>query len=426
MVGQIGVIIAFLLLPAFIHYILDKDKSSIYKAALVAAIIGSLQSHFFVICIGMFFLSLFFFKHNRKPKPIILFIILTIAISAFWVQGLLQRQIFYDITSSHESFFAPKLSQDIPAVAKIMAMYGFWRESSYQVSYHILPLILWYVLLSALIALLLTGYFHKSSKQQHFYFALWGAGILLAVGISHPYTQNVFNFLFNNAPFFNGFRDSHKFVALVALAYAFLIPEGVMYVGSKLKNKLIPTLVAVLIIIVMASPLINLNNQVHNANYPDSYKETADYIDNKEIKGHIVYLPWELYLTYNWTKTASPDGRIPAPINNLVKPIIMTGPEAWGSTNDFQKNITNCLANQSIDCLASQNVEYILKDRCAFYPETYAWINISPVHEDACITIYHLNSGTITASHQPSLRLFIGTIISILGIIAVIYLIKKP
>ena len=166
MVGQIGVILAFLLLPAFIHYILDKDKSSIYKAALVAAIIGSLQPHFFVICIGMFFLSLFFFKHNRNPKPIIVFIILTIVISAFWVQGLLQRQIFSDITSSHESLFAPKLSQNIPAIAKIMAMYGFWREPSYQVSYHILPLVLWYVLLSALIILLLTGYFHQSSKQQ--------------------------------------------------------------------------------------------------------------------------------------------------------------------------------------------------------------------------------------------------------------------
>jgi hypothetical protein len=426
MVGQIGVILAFLLLPAFIHYILDKDKSSIYKAALVVAIIGAIQPHFFVICMGMFFLSLFFFNHNRKPKPIILFIILTIAISAFWVQGLLQRQIFYDITSSHELFFAPKLSQNIPAIGKIMAMYGFWREPSYQVSYHILPLGLWYVLLSALIALLLTGYFHKSSKQQHFYFSLWWIGILLAAGVSHPYTQNLFNFLFSNIPFFNGFRDSHKFVALIALAYAFFIPEGVAYVGSKIKNKLIPIFITVLIIIVMASPLINLNNQVHGIYYPDSYKKTADYLDNKEIKGHIIYLPWELYLTYNWTISASPDGRIPAPINNIVKPIIITGPEALGSTNDFQKNITGCLANQSIDCLASQNVEYILKDSCAFYPETYAWINTTPVHEDACITIYHLNSRTITASHQPLLRLFAGLIISILGIIAVIYLIKKP
>jgi hypothetical protein len=318
-----------------------------------------------------------------------------------------------------------------------MAMYGFWRESGYQVSYHILPLILWYAVLSALIILLLTGYFHKSSKQQHFYFSSWWVGILLAVGISHPYTQNVFNFLFSNVPFFNGFRDSHKFVALVVLAYAFLIPEGVMFIRSKLKIKFIPIIIAMLLIIVMASPLINLNNQVHNTNYPDSYKKTADCLDNNEneicdgrfseIKGHIIYLPWELYLTYNWTKTASPDGRIPAPINNLVKPIIMTGPEAWGSTNDFQKNITGCLTNQSIDCLASQNVEYILKDRCAFYPETYAWINTTIVHEDACITIYHLNSTTITASHQPqpSLRLFIGIIISILGIIAVIYLTKK-
>ncbi len=420
MVGQLGVILAYLLLPVFIYYILDKDKTSLYKAIIVAAIIGSIQAQFFAITIGLFLLSLFFYKHNRKLKPVVLFLILTIALSAFWIQGLFQNQIFNDITITHESFFAPKLSQDVPAIAKIMSMYGFWREVGYQTSYRMLPIVLWYILLALLLILFLIGYFHNS--KHTFYFALWWAGILLAVGISHPFTQNLFSFLFNNVPFFNGFRDSHKFVALVALAYAFLIPEAVIYLQSKMK-KFIPIIIAVMTIALLSLPLINLNNQIHATNYPDSYKSTAAYMDAQVIRGKSIYLPWELYLTYNWTTRASPDGRIPVPINNIVKPIILTGPDAWGTTTAFQKNITICLANQSITCLENQAVEYILYDHCAHYP-AYK-INATIVHEDSCITIYHLPAQQVTTTHPVPVGFIIGMIISILALVIVIIVITR-
>ncbi|MBU2443684.1 MAG: hypothetical protein KKF95_06460, partial [Nanoarchaeota archaeon] len=377
MVGQIGVILTYLLLPVFIYYILDKHKNSLYKAIFVATIIGSVQSQYFIICFGIFFLSLIFYKHNRTTKSIALFAILLIALNMFWLQGMFANNIFSSIDSSHESFFSPVLRGDSFSTAKIIGMWGFWREAGYITTFNTFPHWLWFLMVLSLVALMLVGFFsRKKDKTSKFFFSLWWIGVFFASGYGHPYTRPIFDFLFNNLPFFNGFRDSHKFVVLIVLAYAYLVPIGLIKVRDWLKTKtpfkkLIHYAVPILFVIFILAytyPLIGLWGQVNSTDYPKSYEQTNQFLLSQNMTGQILYLPWENYLTYNWTVKANPDGRIAVPINNIVKPIIITGSGQWGSANNLQLNITNCLNNQSLICLANNNVELVLKDKCAFYP----------------------------------------------------------
>lgn len=178
-------------------------------------------------------------------------------------------------------------------------------------------------------------------------------------------------------------------------------------------------------IILYTYPLIGLWGQIKPVEYPGSYQETNQFLNSQNLTGHIIYLPWEGYLTYTWTLGSSSDGRIAVPINKVVEPIIITSPGLWGGKNDLQQNITYCLTEQSVGCLENQSVQYIMKDKCAFYPTIYPWINETLVYEDNCIQIYKINNKSVIdrSIHVP-LRFIIGSSISLITLIGmIIYLI---
>lgn len=180
-------------------------------------------------------------------------------------------------------------------------------------------------------------------------------------------------------------------------------------------------------VLIFTYPLINLHNQIQGTNYPESYKETNSYLESQNLTGHIIYLPWETYLTYTWTKNASPDGRIPVPINRLVKPIVQTGPTEWGAATEFQSDIEDCLNQNSTACLESLSVQYILLDSCAYFPDRYSFLNQTPIaHQDSCITIYRLNPKTeIDRTIKVPARFIVGSIISLLTLIILIFMLAK-
>ena len=373
-------------------------------------------------------------KPKIKQTVLIAIVVLLLSINSFLS---LNAPVFEQITPHHEEFFRPKLSQDVPAVVKIIGMWGFWREDGYITTYKTLPLPVWYALMLMFPILMLIGYLKKRErKEANFFLALWWIGVIFATGASHPLTEPLFTFLFNYIPFFNGFRDSHKFVALIVLAYAFLCPIGIYWLRDKaisflkkhnLRNWVrkttfyaVPTIFVALIVL-YTYPLIGLWGQVQPCDYPDSYQETNSFLLSHNISGHVIYVPWELYLTYNWTTGCNPDGRIANPINNVVEPVVITSPGQWGGKTNLSNNIGNCLNKNSTSCLEDLGVQYVLKDKCRIsYPNNYTFIN-NIVHEDDCIEIYELNNSIdIDRSVKPPLRFIIGSIISLTTLIGII------
>ena len=200
--------------------------------------------------------------------------IFLILINLFWIQGIMSSTIFQSISSGHEDFFSPKLSSDVPAVAKVMGMYGFWRESSYTSTYASLGRIPYFILLAILLAILLFSYYITHDKRSKIFYTLFWIGLVLGTGISHPYTRPFFDYLFKYLPFFSGFRDSHKLVSLIALSYAYFLGVFVERILSNVKKlKFLPILIIIGFILFFTFPLLGLNNQIRSVSYPQSYNE---------------------------------------------------------------------------------------------------------------------------------------------------------
>ncbi|MFA5993113.1 MAG: hypothetical protein WC796_05395 [Candidatus Pacearchaeota archaeon] len=448
MTGQIGVLFSYLLMPVFIFYLFslfenNLNKKSIIKLVLAFTIASSFSLQFFVFNFIIFLFAsfwLYFYKPDKpekKPKLKKYFsvfgilIILTILLNLFWLQAMVfsNSSIFSSIDSSHEEFFSPKLSQGFPAIAKIIGMSGFWREVGYKTTFNSLPSVIWYTITFTLLILMLGGYYSNHEKKHaKIFYSLWWVGVIFATGISHPYTAPLFDFLFKNLPFFNGFRDSHKFVALIALSYAYLCPLGLVKLTQKLKSNkekiLKYTLVIIFAVFILfySFPLIFLSNQIQPVSYPSEYAQLNSYLEKQDITGYVVYLPWQNYLTYNWTTKASSDGRITNPINSIVKEPVIVGSDRWGSTDLFRKQITQCLTNQDTKCLENLKIEYVIKDRCALYFDSYSWLNSSPEFSEGCVELHKLDySGSKVTYPTPKLFI-ISLLISLITLLGMVYL----
>lgn len=431
MIGQLGVLLAYLFIPVFVFYMLeflkkDFDKKSLVKMIIAFTLASLFSIHFFVInFIILVCYSIYNYKDLNKKfaKSLIIFIIFTLLLNAFWLQGIFNNPIYSSINKEHEQFFSPKMSENIPAVGKIIGMWGFWRENGFIRTYKELPLYVWYPLLIILFLLFVISWTNDpDKKQKRLFFTLFWTGLILGTGISHPYFSGFFDFLFNKLPLFSGFRDSHKFVSLIALSYAYFISSSGLMIKGK-KKKIAFCVFIIIFMLFFTYPLIDLKGQIKPVSYPKDYFELNDYLNGQNISGYIMYLPWQTYLTYNWTINTSSDGRIAAPINNIIEKEVLIGYDEYGGKDILGQNISDCLLNNSAECLEFLNVQYIIKDKCTTFPNNYSWLN-NAVFENSCISLYKLNAGEKTATKTP-MRFYIGVLISLVAlIILILYCIK--
>ncbi|MEK6800967.1 MAG: hypothetical protein AABY05_03465, partial [Nanoarchaeota archaeon] len=440
MIGQLGILIAYFLMPMFLYYLFkmfeeDMDYKSVLKVAVSISLIGQTTAHFFVLCFLMFFLGIFWFYQKEKGnarylKILGVFLLLIFLLNLHWIQGLFSGGILGEINEDHEDFFSPKQSLGVSAFAKVIGMWGFWREAAYESSYKLMPLGLWYFLLALLFSLLLMGYYSDNKdKKSKFFYSLFWIGLILGVGISHPYTGKIFRILFENVPLFNGFRDSHKFVAFIALAYAYFIPIAVEKINEKLIRKrgkifaLVFTILVVLLVIGSSFVLIGLHGQVKNTEYPESYFALNEFLNGLDLQGKLIYLPWESYLSYNWTREASSDGRIAVFANEFMDKEVIEGPDEYGGNNDFRREVSGCLEIKNKSCLKEIGVEYVLEDKCAVYSERYDWFEGERKFESECVDVYYI--GGVAEKKEIPGRFLISLFVSVSAFVYSIFVILR-
>ncbi|MDP2925336.1 MAG: hypothetical protein Q8N99_03115 [Nanoarchaeota archaeon] len=423
MLGQINVVISYLLMPVVLFYMMDLFKNDLDKKSLIKLIFSMTFSsifsiHFFFINFLVFFTASYYFYFYKKEYDIkrylfsvLCLVFILIFLNLYWLQGIINNNIFSSITEDHEDFFSPKPSEDIPAIMKIISMWGNWREAGYLTSYNIYPLLLFYILVIFLLSFILLGYYYSKDLESRFFYTLFWIGLILATGISHPYTGPFFDFLFKYIPFFNGFRDSHKFVSLIALSYSYFIPKFILSLKSRnLRYFLIP--IILIFIVFFTLPILLINKQINPVSYPQDYKEINKVLDSAKPKGYIIYLPWQSYITYEWSKDSSSDGRISVPINNIVHYPVIIGPDTYSLENPLSEKISVCIAKKDLVCLKQNSVEYILIDKCAYY-EKQDWINTSKVYSNDCIEIYKID-GISSVKYSIPLRFILSFLISLM------------
>ena len=439
MIGQLGIIAAYLLLPVFLFYLFgmfekNLEYRSVLKVVLAMTLIGAITPHFFILCFILFLVGSFwfyFYKNNfnvlKYIKVFGIFVLILLLLNLYWMQGMFAGGILGEINAEHEEFFSPKMSSGISAIAKVVGMWGFWRENAFDRTYTIMPVFLWYFIISFLVLLMLVGYYSDNeNKKSKFFYTLFWLGLILGVGISHPYTGKIFNVLFENIPFFNGFRDSHKFAAFIALAYAYLLPNAVLSVNKSLTKKwmkIISVIGLIVLVFGLNFTMINLHGQVKNVEYPSSYSEVNEFFNNIEIGGKIIYLPWQGYLSYSWTKDVSSDGRIGAFANGIVEKGVVTGPDEFGGNNGFRMEVSKCLEEKNKDCLKKIGVGHIMHDKCAYYSENYSWLGDEEIFSNECVDVYSV--GGISEEMKVPFRFILSLIVSVLTLVGIIFALEN-
>jgi hypothetical protein len=191
---------------------------------------------------------------------------------------------------------------------RLLGLYGFWREEFAGAAQRI-PVL--YLLLVPILGLAIAGAVRvlasADRRRAGILLAVVGViALLLAGGISFPPTAGAFRFVFDHVPFFRIYREPHKFLALVVLAYAVFGAVGLeSVVGRRDVVGSARAWGASALAIGIAGAyaytmLWGFWGQVHLTQYPADW-ERAEQIMDARGQGRVLVLPWHLYAVWSFT-----------------------------------------------------------------------------------------------------------------------------
>jgi hypothetical protein len=216
-------------------------------------------------------------------------------------------------------------------------------------------------------------------------------GFVLALGVATDYTRPFFEWLWNKTSFFKVFRDSQKFVALLCLSYAYLGGLGINALANMLKQQMQRPFkigLRILVILSLATPLIysftmfGFYGQLGVTDYPEEWYEVNDYLNQDSNDINVLFLPWHMYMDFNWLPNT--DQRLINPAQQFFDKPVIAGDNIEilsiysQSSNPVSKYIEFILPrgneiNNLGELLAPLNVKYIILVNEADY-ESYDFL----------------------------------------------------
>lgn len=236
-------------------------------------------------------------------------------------------------------------------------MHGFWREG---ITYakDILPFTEYFFIIILYMAVhgFLTNY--KAPKIGYIVKALGVTAVvalILGAGASGP-GSSLFEWMFQNIPFFTGMRDSQKFVALLVLAYAYLGGLGIQDFINDIKspgNGRWKRVYIGVVVLALATPIIytfpmltGFDGQIKPTDYPDEWYEMNEFLEKNAGDSQILFFPWHQYMDFSWVPNS--DKRIANPA-----PVFFSTPVIQGDNEEI-----GCIYSQT-DKPVSKYVEYL-------------------------------------------------------------------
>lgn len=250
-----------------------------------------------------------FIKHRQRSVlfGLVLLTVTTLMLNLYWIAPALQsdQTVLQQIDQRDLVAFAP-ISQFASPLISVTGLYGFWRDGY---EYPVTQSAAFYFLIIPIIWLALFAVISKWRTPLVSALAALGiAGLVLAPGISGPFDW-LFRFLFENVPFFDGFRDSHKFAALIALTYAVLGAVGMEAILENVRMSPVnlrrarfvaPVLLLVITAAYTYTALLGFGGRLQPVSYPDDWQLAQDVLDREAGESSILLLPWNTYMEYPW------------------------------------------------------------------------------------------------------------------------------
>jgi hypothetical protein len=391
--GQYMILAGSALLPFFVYTLWSLCKNPGKRSALWLAAITSLTLIISIHAVGLLvvitlgMLAIVAVRHRDKLAGFTKWLLAAAAVVAvahsFWLIPTAlghgsTATIVDGFTSADQHAFATNPGS-LGLIGNVLALNGFWGESknlfftaSDMYSWWLIPVIaLWALVLVGAISL-----WRQRRAVAIVGMILIGVSALLAVGAAGTFAAPLNRFLTDHVPFFAGYREPQKFVAVIVLVYAYFGGAAVATItqqfkhDAKLKEHWQTAAAIFMLIPVLCTPLMpwGFHGQLHAADYPVEWYAIHDRLSVQcKDDCKVLFLPWHLYMHYDFA-----DRIIASPATKFFGSYIVssTDPELEGAAgytqNSLQKTISTTIlpnAEQGKDvavALRAQHIQYVL------------------------------------------------------------------
>jgi hypothetical protein len=335
--GQFSVLFGYALLPFFTRSLfqlfLDKEPNRWQAVRLAgwAVLISIVSIHSLgpvaVLSISAALVALWKSRHEKRRLTNIFVhaafsLLLFLAASSYWVVPMFngsasRAELISNFDDRYILTFRTGGSTDIGAIGNMLSLYGYWgeREDRFEVPRE--HLVYWPILAGVIIALAGVGWWrHRRDRMVNILAIAALIGLVLAAGLTvQPFS--FFNrLLYDHVPFYRGFREPHKFVGLIALAYSALGSLGFIHLAGRIKSwssswrQAALALLMILPIAYTPTLLWGGGGQLRATDYPADWYEIDQTIISK-AKGRALFLPWHQYMRFDFADRVIAN---PAPI----------------------------------------------------------------------------------------------------------------
>ncbi len=322
MAGQFAVVLGYALLPWLVRSLLELIKKpgwgqALRVAAWVLAIsVASIHVLGVALIIAAALGGFGLWRYRRQAgyalklgQSGLLIAVAGVALSSYWLVPLLaghgQTATTIDAFGAGDRSAFATFGGQVGPVLNVLALQGFWFERTDMV---LLPqdFSSWWLLWTALlwvIVLLGVRPAWRADKSLTLVFTLLGLlAWALALG-TNPLSQ----WLYAHVPLFAGYREPQKFVALLALSYAYFGAYGsvrmVEYMAKRIATLAAAGLGAGLLLVPIATaPLMlwGFSGQLSPWQYPADWYQVNDYFNADRSTYKVLFLPWHLYMSYDF------------------------------------------------------------------------------------------------------------------------------
>lgn len=408
MAGQWMVLLGYALLPFFVRVLFAFIEKPSYKKAVtlgvIAAAVMAVSIHFSGMIVVVSVIAwVLADKHRMKSlRYISLSIATTIVLTSYWWIPMVVGKS--DLGAAVAGFngadfdaFATSGGGAFGPIGAVLRLQGFWVEAR---GFYLLPqdwVPAWGLVFLAFWALVTVGavrFWRVKPLVVRFAICSIGLGTIVAA-------TPVIRWSSQWLPFVAGYREPHKFAALIALGYAVLAAFGAIAVAQSVKKGWSRIIIwAVLIslpIILTPTMLWGFGGQLQPRQYPSEWQTANVFLKRGIAAGEkTLVLPWHQYSEYHFTDRIIAN---PAELFFEVPTVISDDPEFKQVSptvpNDDNRRIEAALHAKTdlFDVLKRQNIRFIVLLKDQDYDD-YTYLDgdnhLKKIQDNGKLSIYQL------------------------------------
>jgi hypothetical protein len=365
MAGQWLVLLGYALLPfvvrAFFRVVAAPSRRRTAAVAAWSFVIVTVSVHFtgMIALLAAVFLIVGGVKYRRSWVVARRLVGLMIAAAAaviilcgYWVVPALLggNSVGQLVTGVDDTQFAAFATSGgvLGPLGDVVRLQGFWAEARqlFVLPQTVVPL--WGVVVLLLWLLIAVGMVYAWRQRREVAVVMVTCGVIGILLATTPILQG----LSASLPILGGYREPHKFVALLAVAYAVLGAFGVAFVLQKWTRyrKILAAGCLALPLVITPTMFWGFGGQLAPRAYPDEWHVMNDRLKkNLTSEDSVLFLPWHMYAPFSFS-----DGRIIAnPAEKFFQvPVVQSDDPEF---EDVPPNVPNATKQSVAELLDNPN-----------------------------------------------------------------------